>query len=293
MYPMLLDANYVAMKNQVIKAERNILKVLGFVVHVNHPHKLIYAYIYSIKCSDNKELVSRAWNYMNDGLRTDIFLRYRPETIACACVFLAARTITEPVPLPEEPFHWFELYGVSDRDVEQISRILLALYARNRGPSWNRLAVILNRLRNPLGTVSSTAAGNGSEQLRRSPETTTGGGEEKSRKGKDRENSASTRPNGKYYRERSPPPSVDIPRRYKSPPRDRKRDRSDYADGDGRKHRHKHHKDRSKERGDRHKTFGRDRTESSKKREREVYQTLGKQHFRAPSYSPERRKTKR
>lgn len=30
---------------------------------------------------------------MNDGLRTDIFLRYRPETIACACIHLAARTI--------------------------------------------------------------------------------------------------------------------------------------------------------------------------------------------------------
>jgi hypothetical protein len=28
---------------------------------------------------------------MNDSLRTDIFLRFTPETIACACIDLAAR----------------------------------------------------------------------------------------------------------------------------------------------------------------------------------------------------------
>lgn len=30
---------------------------------------------------------------MNDSLRTDIFLRFPPETIACACIELAARTL--------------------------------------------------------------------------------------------------------------------------------------------------------------------------------------------------------
>jgi hypothetical protein len=30
---------------------------------------------------------------MNDSLRTDIFLRFTPETIACACIDLAARIL--------------------------------------------------------------------------------------------------------------------------------------------------------------------------------------------------------
>jgi hypothetical protein len=30
---------------------------------------------------------------MNDSLRTDIFLRFSPETIACACIDLAARNL--------------------------------------------------------------------------------------------------------------------------------------------------------------------------------------------------------
>lgn len=30
---------------------------------------------------------------MNDSLRTDIFQRFHPETIACACIELAARNL--------------------------------------------------------------------------------------------------------------------------------------------------------------------------------------------------------
>lgn len=32
-------------------------------------------------------------NYMNDSLRTNVFVRFQPETIACACIFLAARAL--------------------------------------------------------------------------------------------------------------------------------------------------------------------------------------------------------
>jgi len=37
---MILDQNYIALKTQVIKAERRVLKELGFCVHVKHPHKV-------------------------------------------------------------------------------------------------------------------------------------------------------------------------------------------------------------------------------------------------------------
>ena len=37
---MILDQAYIALKTQVIKAERRVLKELGFCVHVKHPHKV-------------------------------------------------------------------------------------------------------------------------------------------------------------------------------------------------------------------------------------------------------------
>ncbi|KHJ47315.1 hypothetical protein D918_02175 [Trichuris suis] len=38
--PMPLDHRYVTLKNEVIKAERRVLKELGFCVHIKHPHKV-------------------------------------------------------------------------------------------------------------------------------------------------------------------------------------------------------------------------------------------------------------
>lgn len=38
--PLILDQEYVNLKNQIIKAERRVLKELGFCVHVKHPHKV-------------------------------------------------------------------------------------------------------------------------------------------------------------------------------------------------------------------------------------------------------------
>ena len=37
---MPVDENYYETKNQVIKAERRILKELGFCIHFKHPHKV-------------------------------------------------------------------------------------------------------------------------------------------------------------------------------------------------------------------------------------------------------------
>merc|ERR1719245_1489108 len=79
--PMILDGAYIALKNQVIKAERRILKELGFCVHVKHPHKVIVMYLKWLKEEDNTALLQMSWNFMNDSLRTDVFVRYPPETI--------------------------------------------------------------------------------------------------------------------------------------------------------------------------------------------------------------------
>uniref|UniRef100_A0A6I8SAY6 Cyclin L1 n=1 Tax=Xenopus tropicalis TaxID=8364 RepID=A0A6I8SAY6_XENTR len=91
--PLILDQSYINTKNHVIKAERRILKELGFCVHVKHPHKIIVMYLQVLECERNQTLVQTAWNYMNDCLRTNVFVRFEAETIACACIYLAARAL--------------------------------------------------------------------------------------------------------------------------------------------------------------------------------------------------------
>ncbi|XP_014211108.1 cyclin-L1 isoform X2 [Copidosoma floridanum] len=125
--PVILDQNYIMRKSQVIKAERRVLKELGFCVHVKHPHKIIVMYLQMLGYEKNVELMQLCWNYMNDSLRSDVFLRYEPETVACACIYLAARE--RQMPLPSQPA-WYWLFEVTENAIRDICRRILRLYTR-------------------------------------------------------------------------------------------------------------------------------------------------------------------
>lgn len=64
---------------------------------------------------------------MNDSLRTDVFVRYQPEVIACACIYLTARKLR--LPLPKNPA-WYTLFGVQELEIKDVCLRLLRLYSR-------------------------------------------------------------------------------------------------------------------------------------------------------------------
>ncbi|KAB7497592.1 Cyclin-L1 [Armadillidium nasatum] len=127
--PVILDRNYVALKNQVIRAETRLLKELGFCCHVKLPHKISIMYLRFLLADDNKKLVQSTWNFMNDSLRTDVCVRYSPETIACSCIWLAGRQLK--IPLPENP-PWYHVFGVNLSDIEKIAASIMKLYTRKK-----------------------------------------------------------------------------------------------------------------------------------------------------------------
>lgn len=91
--PIPLDHKYLAMKTEVIKAERRLLKVLGFCVHVKHPHKFVVSLLQVLGLTSDRQLIQSAWNYMNDSLRTDVFCRFPADTIAVSCIYLSTRIL--------------------------------------------------------------------------------------------------------------------------------------------------------------------------------------------------------
>ncbi|XP_066153789.1 cyclin-L1 [Euwallacea fornicatus] len=125
--PVILDQNYIHLKNLVIKAERRVLKELGFSVHIKHPHKIIVMYLQVLGFQNNQKLMQYSWNYMNDSLRTDVFVRYQPETVACACIYLTSRKLK--LPLPKNP-HWFTIFGATEVQIRDICIKILKLYSR-------------------------------------------------------------------------------------------------------------------------------------------------------------------
>jgi len=144
--PVVLDTNYINLKNQIIKAERRVLKELGFCVHVKHPHKIIVMYLKWLELDSFRELLQMSWNFMNDSLRTDVFVRYPPETIAVACIYLSARKLKEP--LPKNP-SWFEVLGVEEDDIKDCCYRMICLYNRQKA-NQEELESIVDGLRKKL-----------------------------------------------------------------------------------------------------------------------------------------------
>uniref|UniRef100_A0A914YV93 Cyclin-like domain-containing protein n=1 Tax=Panagrolaimus superbus TaxID=310955 RepID=A0A914YV93_9BILA len=135
-----IDVKYVMLKNNVVAAERRILCALGFVCQIKHPHGYIFVYLKTLKLIDETEILNTAWAFMNDCMRTDLFLRYFPKTIAAACVVRVCRNSNPEVILPEtDGYQWYEVYGVSSRDVEFINKILDRMYLRKLAPDWTKL----------------------------------------------------------------------------------------------------------------------------------------------------------
>nr|CAD7395514.1 unnamed protein product [Timema cristinae] len=134
--PIVLDQNYIALKTQVIKAERRVLKELGFCVHVRHPHKIIVMYLQVLGFLSHQ-------NYMNDSLRTDVFVRYQPETVACACIYLTSRKLS--ICLPKNPA-WFSIFGVLEKDIKDVCFRILRLYQRAK-PNAEELEKRVEELR--------------------------------------------------------------------------------------------------------------------------------------------------
>ncbi|PNF39399.1 hypothetical protein B7P43_G13214 [Cryptotermes secundus] len=128
---MIQDQNYIALKTEVMKAELRVLKELGFCDYVKHTHSIILEYLQILGFGKHENMVQLAWNYLNDSLRTDVFVRYQPETIACACIHL---TMREENFLFPEALDWFSDFGVSKEDVQDVCFRIVRL---NKRPAPN------------------------------------------------------------------------------------------------------------------------------------------------------------
>ncbi|KAJ2702422.1 hypothetical protein H4R19_005365 [Coemansia spiralis] len=121
------DTEYYGMKNDMVIAELQILRRLGFNVQVELPYGLLVNYLRSLGLTDQPRVPQLAWNYVNDLLRTPVYLCFQPETIACGAIFLAAHECS--VPLPTAP-PWWVLFDANGDDVMMVAKAARALYLR-------------------------------------------------------------------------------------------------------------------------------------------------------------------
>ncbi|XP_019150841.1 PREDICTED: cyclin-L1-1-like [Ipomoea nil] len=114
---------YVDLKADLIRTERHLLKEMGFICHVEHPHKFISNYIATLGMPD--KLRQEALYLANDSLRTTLCVRFKSEVVACGVVYAAARRFH--IPLPENP-PWWKAFDADKAGIDEVCRLLAQLY---------------------------------------------------------------------------------------------------------------------------------------------------------------------
>ncbi|XP_022932108.1 cyclin-L1-1-like isoform X5 [Cucurbita moschata] len=121
--PRKARQKYADLKTELSRTERHILKEMGFICHVEHPHKFISNYLATL--GTPPELRQEAWNLANDSLRTTLCVRFKSEVVACGVVYAAARRFQ--VPLPENP-PWWKAFDAEKLGIDEVCRVLAHLY---------------------------------------------------------------------------------------------------------------------------------------------------------------------
>ncbi|CAN6469247.1 unnamed protein product [Victoria cruziana] len=120
----LFSKKYCELKMELNRTERHLLKEMGFICHVEHPHKFIPSYLETLGAP--RELRQEAWNLANDSLRTTLCVRFKSEVVACGVVYAAARRFQ--LPLPENP-PWWTIFGAEKAEIDEVCRVLAHLYS--------------------------------------------------------------------------------------------------------------------------------------------------------------------
>ena len=118
------SSRYNQYKERLVRAEREILKELGFILYCEHPHKFILNYVKLLTADSDTcgKLAQYAWNFINDSQRTNLCTKYAPEVICCAAIWMAARVLhiklpsSDPHPMGklDAPPWWERVKGLFD-----------------------------------------------------------------------------------------------------------------------------------------------------------------------------------
>jgi len=140
----LSEGTYQTQRNQLMRIEAHILRVLGFQTHVALPYTFSVNYIQALDVMSNppsKQLAKQAFAHLNTALLSPqlLYLTHQPHALATAAIYLAAREVE--VKLPGE--EWWEVF---DTDREELGFLVVAMrsmegFALEERRSWAKRKV--------------------------------------------------------------------------------------------------------------------------------------------------------
>ncbi|PVU94356.1 hypothetical protein BB561_002610 [Smittium simulii] len=118
---------YLDYKDSITVAEMKILRSLGFNVQVQLPYGLLINYLQCLEIATQEKLSQTAWNYLNDSLKTKLYICFQVNTIACAAIYTVCEEMR--IKLPSNPA-WYEIFDVDRSDLICASNIIKDMYSK-------------------------------------------------------------------------------------------------------------------------------------------------------------------
>ncbi|EKM82819.1 hypothetical protein AGABI1DRAFT_89509 [Agaricus bisporus var. burnettii JB137-S8] len=136
-YPMsYFGTSFYDLKEALVVAEMQVLKRLGFDVHVVLPYGTLVNYLQVLGLIKHGTACTRAWGYLNDAFQTPVYALYQVPTIVCAAILLTVRHLGLSLP-SEAPHCWWELFDAAWEDMWSVCGYIMRLY-RERGAEERR-----------------------------------------------------------------------------------------------------------------------------------------------------------
>lgn len=126
-------AVYAAWKAALMRAERFLLKDVGFQVHggVSGNHAASFLLFFVRALGGGAPLAQAAWAALNDALQRDLGVRHAPEAVACGALLLAARETATPLPAEA-----WAVFGSSEDEARLVAASILELRERAAPLGW-------------------------------------------------------------------------------------------------------------------------------------------------------------
>ena len=158
----LYGPTYYEWKDNLVVAEMQILKRLGFDVYVGalgaaksfispatqvqQPYALLINYIKMLDVFSNHAVKQRAWSYVNDTLLTPCHVLFNSATIACACLDLACRDVGVALPATSDSStHWYQLLDCTLEEMQCVQLWLLRTYTAISTPLYHDTRTLTNK----------------------------------------------------------------------------------------------------------------------------------------------------
>ncbi|KAI9793162.1 MAG: hypothetical protein M1833_000802 [Piccolia ochrophora] len=114
----LSEGTYHSQRNNLMRIESLILRILGFQTHVALPYTLAINYMQTLDISGGQrgaELAQRVFAHLNAALLSPqlLYLTQQPPALATAAIYLAAKEVQ--VKLPSES--WWEVFDIDREDL--------------------------------------------------------------------------------------------------------------------------------------------------------------------------------